>query len=80
MNIDWLKKKGCPDKRIPVDVEQWQDRPVIHGMMYGDTVLFHGRWEIRPEGLSTVEGWMHRMRPDMGAEFERYRDLFLKGA
>jgi hypothetical protein len=77
-NIAWLRTE-CSQYKIHVVEAAWQGRPLIHGMMYTDVVLYHAYWQLRPEGLSTVGGWLHRVYPGPGSEFADYGELFSKG-
>jgi len=76
-NIEWVKEKGSPHGKITVKEKPWKGRLLLHGMMYTDVVLYYGYWQLGPEGLSTVDGWLRRVSKDSKDEFEHYRDLFM---
>lgn len=79
-NIEWLQSESDRLGMEDVEVVDWKDRPLLHGMKYGNIVLYHAPWEVCFEGLSTVEGWLRRLTPDGDTDFQRYSDLFEKGA
>jgi len=77
-NIRWLTKaKNVAG--IPVEVHEWKSMPRVHGLMYGEEVLYYGRWTYGDQGLDVRDGPMYRLTAKGGSRFEEYRDLFMNG-
>lgn len=77
-NLRRMHEKTYANGKIDVTPDTWTKMAPIHGVLYGDEVLFYGHWQCEYGGLNTSNGpvvWLTSENRD----FAYYRDLLKYG-